>query len=219
MDNGTRVGSTVKACRTCGVEKPYSEFYYCNRDGYFVHCKTCFNAKARASYSADPDHHRAIGRAQQARRRMNHPELFTAEARRVERRRSYEKHREAVIASSRQWRKDHPGATWKQVQAWANKNETNRRRYLHGKIATQARRRDRDGLPRFKPSDVERMLHAQDWRCAYCQCSLMEAAYEVDHKTPIARGGRTVQENLCVACVPCNRRKHTQTAEEFQAVA
>jgi 5-methylcytosine-specific restriction endonuclease McrA len=61
------------------------------------------------------------------------------------------------------------------------------------------------------------MLEAQNWQCAYCSTSLREVAYELEHQTPLSRGGKTVRDNLCMACSPCNRRKHTKTAEEFQA--
>jgi hypothetical protein len=208
----------MRTCRTCGVEKPESDFYWHKRDGFHVHCKACVNARQRMAYRADLPASRAKCARQTARHRAQHPERFTKEARRAARVREYEKHRAAIRDRSRQWRKDHPGASWKQVQAWMRKNSVNRRRFLHGKIAKENRRRDRArGKTRLKPGDILEMLNAQNWLCAYCGCSLREVAYELEHRTPVCRGGRTERDNLCMSCVSCNRRKHNKTAEEFQA--
>ena len=215
MDHGARTRSTMRTCRTCGVAKSDGEFYSSSRDGYFVHCKACVTAKRRESYRSHIDIRRKQRREGQRRYRLMHPETFTAEARREVRRRSYEKHRSAAIERSRRWRNDHPGATTLQVKAWAKKN---RRRFLCGKVVKENRRRDRTGgRTRLKPSDIIAMLDAQNWLCAYCRCSLREVAYELEHRTPVCRGGRTERDNLCMSCAPCNRRKRNKTAEEFQA--
>ncbi|MEU1526330.1 HNH endonuclease signature motif containing protein [Nocardia rhamnosiphila] len=38
---------------------------------------------------------------------------------------------------------------------------------------------------------------------------------EKDHKVPIYRGGSDGIDNIAVSCAPCNRAKHTLTADEF----
>jgi hypothetical protein len=54
-------------------------------------------------------------------------------------------------------------------------------------------------------------------RCEYCQLSQkgQEATFHVDHIVPIASGGKTVAENLALACVSCSLRKG---AREFVTV-
>jgi 5-methylcytosine-specific restriction endonuclease McrA len=208
----------MRTCRTCGVEKALSEFYFHKRDGHIVHCKTCVNARQRTTYREDLRASRQKAARHTAIHRARYPDRFTKEARRAARLREYEKHRAVTIARSRQWRKDHPGASWQMVKNWMRKNSANRQRYLHGKVVKENRRRDRAGGPtRVRPADILEMLNAQQWLCAYCKCSLKETAYDLEHRVPISRGGLTVRGNLCMACRSCNRLKHTRTAEEFSA--
>jgi len=46
-------------------------------------------------------------------------------------------------------------------------------------------------------------------RCEYCRLSQkgQEATFHVDHIQPLASGGRTIAENLALACVSCSLRK------------
>jgi hypothetical protein len=46
-------------------------------------------------------------------------------------------------------------------------------------------------------------------RCEYCGLAQagQEATFHVDHITPVANGGPTVQDNLALACVSCSLRK------------
>jgi 5-methylcytosine-specific restriction endonuclease McrA len=40
--------------------------------------------------------------------------------------------------------------------------------------------------------------------------------FQVDHRTPIARGGRHQLDNLAVSCAPCNSAKGKLTEAEFR---
>jgi 5-methylcytosine-specific restriction endonuclease McrA len=62
--------------------------------------------------------------------------------------------------------------------------------------------------------DVKRLYDEQGGRCFYCGKELQDK-YELDHKTPLSRGGTEWPENLCCACELCNSRKQQRTAEEF----
>ena len=46
-------------------------------------------------------------------------------------------------------------------------------------------------------------------RCAYCHTAeyLTVAIFEIEHIVPLAENGRTIQQNLCLACPTCNRYK------------
>ncbi len=50
--------------------------------------------------------------------------------------------------------------------------------------------------------------------CAYCGIPL-QGGGEVDHMTPIARGGRDEPTNATLACTKCNLAKHAKTVEEY----
>jgi hypothetical protein len=51
-------------------------------------------------------------------------------------------------------------------------------------------------------------------RCAYCQSSeaLMAVTFEFEHITPLSAGGRSLFENLCLACPTCNRHKASRNS-------
>lgn len=53
-------------------------------------------------------------------------------------------------------------------------------------------------------------------RCAYCGCELDYKDMQVDHATPLARGGKDDISNYMPSCRSCNHYKATLTAEEFR---
>ncbi len=65
--------------------------------------------------------------------------------------------------------------------------------------------------------DIEEILfNKQKGKCFYCDCSLEQVGFHQEHKIPISRGGLHDDSNICLACPPCNMRKHTKTASEFK---
>lgn len=66
----------------------------------------------------------------------------------------------------------------------------------------------------YTDADVAAIRAAQGDRCFYCPRDL-NGGGELDHKTPLSRGGTHWPENLALACLGCNRDKHAKTAEEF----
>lgn len=48
-----------------------------------------------------------------------------------------------------------------------------------------------------------------DYCCAYCQSAeqLMAVTFEIEHITPLTKGGQSTLSNLCLACPTCNRYK------------
>lgn len=62
--------------------------------------------------------------------------------------------------------------------------------------------------------DAENIRVAQDDKCIYCGLKL-NGRGELDHKTPVSRGGNSWPSNLAWACTTCNRDKHNKTVQEF----
>lgn len=62
--------------------------------------------------------------------------------------------------------------------------------------------------------EVRNIREAQDDRCAYCGVDL-KGGGELDHKTPVSRGGNSWPSNMAWTCRTCNRDKHNKTNEEF----
>jgi len=58
------------------------------------------------------------------------------------------------------------------------------------------------------------MVFARDRQiCAYCGGRFSSAALEMEHVTPMSRGGATVWQNVVSACRACNQRKGNRTPE------
>lgn len=64
--------------------------------------------------------------------------------------------------------------------------------------------------------DIAHLRKKVDDRCFYCGVAL-NGGGEVDHKTPISRGGNNLRRNLTLACRTCNRDKTNKTVAEFLA--
>lgn len=60
-------------------------------------------------------------------------------------------------------------------------------------------------LPALRAAVAERARY----RCSYCQTAenVTGSLFTVDHVIPESLGGRTIPENLCLACWECNRLK------------
>lgn len=60
-----------------------------------------------------------------------------------------------------------------------------------------------------------RTVMARDqYTCQYCGATPGKAELTLDHVVPRSRGGKTVWENVVVACRVCNQRKGNRTPEE-----
>ena len=54
-------------------------------------------------------------------------------------------------------------------------------------------------------------------RCTYCNRELTWEEKQIEHKTPVARGGGNENSNLCLSCEFCNNDKGSMTYEEYMA--
>lgn len=64
------------------------------------------------------------------------------------------------------------------------------------------------------PKDLPRIRRILQDKCRYCAVDLLGGG-EVDHLTPIARGGSNKEHNLTLACAKCNMAKTTKSLEEW----
>ncbi len=63
---------------------------------------------------------------------------------------------------------------------------------------------------RHIPAQLRRLVLGRSGeRCEYCRLSQagQEAAFHIDHVTPVAAGGESSADNLALACVSCSLRK------------
>lgn len=73
--------------------------------------------------------------------------------------------------------------------------------------AKDARRARLAGAPRIERIDRESIIMRDGSRCYLCGSDLPRQAITLDHVIPLARGGAHAEDNLRVACRPCNSRK------------
>jgi len=66
-----------------------------------------------------------------------------------------------------------------------------------------------------KPQDLAKMFDCQNGKCAYCGVDLKPETTQVDHITPLSRGGEHALNNTLLACKDCNYLKNSRTSEEF----
>lgn len=67
-----------------------------------------------------------------------------------------------------------------------------------------SRRCERTGIgPRLRFEVLKR----DGYRCRYCGCTAADSRLQVDHITPVSRGGTNEDANLITACQDCNSGK------------
>lgn len=61
----------------------------------------------------------------------------------------------------------------------------------------------------------EPLLKLQRELCYFCQTAITSDTIEIDHLTPISRGGDNHRKNLVGCCASCNKAKTNKTEGEF----
>jgi hypothetical protein len=65
-----------------------------------------------------------------------------------------------------------------------------------------------------RPPLTRTMVFARDRHiCAYCAGRFTQGALEMEHVTPVSRGGLTIWQNVVSACRACNQRKGNRSPE------
>ena len=163
--------------------------------------------KAKASGVKWRETHREQKKADNARWAAENPE----KARESQRRWWAKQDQGLAAAYTAAWRERHPErAKESQRRFWASAAG----RMLRRVHASLRRARARSSPGQYTRDDVMFCLTLQGWRCFYCLASLYDA-FEVDHMTPLSRGGSNGPENIVCACPSCNVHKYTKTAAEF----
>jgi 5-methylcytosine-specific restriction endonuclease McrA len=188
------------------LKRRKSEYYQQNKQAW------------TAYYDANRD---AINAARRARKQLMSPEQRSAEGRKI-----YEKYKEKILASnkaSNERNKDKINARRAEYRR-VNK-EAIRQRVKEARAAgkhqaidksANARRRAQEKATggRVRAADVRELMVLQRYRCATCRCDIRKK-YDVDHITPISRGGSSHKLNLQLLCFRCNNTKSNKHPIEF----
>lgn len=137
-------------------------------------------------------------------------------------------HKEDKAAYDKQYSIDNKERISEFQKNWREANKEKRREYhilysqtLKGKLilsaaASKRRARNRNAEGNFNANGIKNLYATQGGRCYYCSVEI-ENGYHIEHMTPLSRGGSNWIDNICLACVSCNKSKYTKTAEEFMA--
>lgn len=94
----------------------------------------------------------------------------------------------------------------KNTKKWASDNYDNLKEKWTTRNQATA---DAEGY--FGDSDIVKIRKEQ---CGYCGAAL-NGGGEIDHKTPVSRGGSNWPDNLILSCLSCNREKGNKTYVEY----
>lgn len=194
-----------KCCTKCAVTYPATTDYFRRHAEckYGVHsqCKTCKCIHDVAYGRANPE----VRRAAQKRWEARNPDYVSPPLSEASRQRKRE--------YNDKWRAENVERQRENIRAWGIRN---RDRRLTNTRNRRARLKAAEG--KHSLQDILDMLASQGGLCAYCEGRLGDG-YEVDHMTPVSRGGTNDWSNLAITCATCNRQKHVKTAEEFMCQA
>lgn len=197
-----------KTCSKCGCTKPATlEFFFtCRRGKYGLswECRVCNKVDARAYYQRNREKlkkkrydwvaaNKEAAKEQRLRYQKNNPEKM-AEWYRT----SYLRNREKIREDQKLYYQQNKGM-------------------FAGHRRAYRARRSKVEHKSYNDVDLNVMWHEQHGCCFYCRMPLF-AMYDIEHKTPISRGGPDKLENIALACSSCNSRKHTKTEAEFREV-
>jgi len=157
----------------------------------------------------------------------------------------YQEHRDEKLEYARRWQNENPKylINWKKenpeyLKKWKEDNPNYiRERYIKNKekfiertrkwreenydrlmeIADKSRATKEGGWVGPPPKGYRNILiKNQNNLCYYCGCDLLESGTNLEHKTPLSKGGKHSMDNMVISCPRCNRRKCSKTEEEYK---
>jgi len=222
----SRKDGLQKKCKQCFAQLSaarYAKNPQMHRDRnkqYYVDHRDSLLGKARECYASDTDaseRHRwrwrewaSVNKDKRTEADRMYRQRPDIRAKRAARQRVWaEQHPDYIQFTRANYDKD---ASRKRASAWAKAHPERQRIKA---VIQKHKRRTAEG--RFTASDTHALWIAQEGKCYYCHAPISSDFRNLEHMTPIARGGTNWPHNLCWACPPCNFRKSTLTAEEFIA--
>jgi hypothetical protein len=185
----------------------------CGHEGYYAKdlCQRCYNA-ARAESTRE--HRTKTSAKWRAANRERHAAAqaswrqANAEHKAEYARKWTEANSERADENRKRWRAANKAREYEKLREWRAANPD-------AVAAQQSRRRAlRYGNnPDLTVEQWQAILVEFDHRCAYCNVG--GVPMEMEHMTPLSRGGRHTASNVVPSCGPCNRSKHMRTALEW----
>ncbi|WP_373316977.1 HNH endonuclease [Chitinolyticbacter albus] len=80
--------------------------------------------------------------------------------------------------------------------------------------ASRRKIQEANAVGSYSGDDIAKIRSELGDCCFYCGVPL-NGGGEIEHMTPISRGGTCWPSNLTLACFKCNKEKHGKTAQEY----
>jgi len=178
----------VKACVKCGAT---------DRNGSGK-CRPCKKLISARRYQAKSEQIKAAATAWRAANSGRDREYS---------RLKYEANKEAVKAAANAWNRAHPERVKANSKAWKAANPAGRTEQKQNRRARRAGGRLSRGL-------IKKLFALQRGKCPCCSLPLGND-YHLDHKMPLALGGRNVDDNMQLLRKSCNLQKHAKHPVDF----
>ena len=182
----------IRICKKCGVEKHISNFSKekQRKDGLNAACKECRNLASKEWASNNSE--RVAANVKKWRK--DNPDRV-----KEYRSKSYYNNSEHVALKNKKWAANNPVAR-RNINRLSSQNRDKRIKLDGGKLST--------GL-------VAKLLMLQRGKCA-CGCGKpLNNEFHMDHRMPIAKGGRHHDDNMQLLLPLCNMQKNAKDPIDF----
>jgi|ERR1035437_5694981 5-methylcytosine-specific restriction endonuclease McrA len=143
--------------------------------------------------------------------------LENRDRRLAERKERYQNNREGELLKCAEWARNNRDKTRAASKKWQAKNKPYlavrmgeyRKRHKHQRTTTpEERMRIRVWADLIKSKELV--------ECHWCHKFFPPSEIEFDHIMPISKGGRHALENMCPACIHCNRSKGAKVILDYE---
>lgn len=209
----------MKKCNKCSKSLPLSEFHTSptTRDKLRPNCKECQKQYRAEWYQRNRE--RLIKYSQEY--VIAHPEESKEKGRKW-----HERNRFKVREKAKVWREANREHLKRAKQADYQKNidkykqaarSREQKHPEYGRVSHHRRRAQRFGVQGdLTATAIIGKFSYFGWRCYLCQTPGTIYTLEIDHRTPMARGGTNWPANIAPACSGCNQKKRQRTEGEYR---
>ena len=134
-------------------------------------------------------------------------------------------HKERKNATAMKWRQDHIETVKAAAKEWVRTHKDTikiiRKRHqqkpksklIHRLESHKRRAMIREAMGNLTCTDIELQYKNQKGKCWWCRAPLEKC--HIDHRIPLAKGGKHDRTNIVLACPHCNQIKWTKLPQDF----
>lgn len=197
----------IKCCG-CGKVKPEDEYHRDKRQkthGRVARCKSCVSLRTKKYYQENKD---VVLEKAKDYYIDNKESVLEYQKEYYEENKEYVDNRnKSYYHKTKDDRKEKHSIACKR---WKNNNPKKLRAYCLNRVAKRNMAKGK-----ITKEVINEMFFEQNSKCYYCGKEIL-SYYEVDHKTPLSRGGNNLKNNLCLTCDFCNTSKGSKTEDEYK---